>query len=579
MTLAADLSKVSHYWTFIGTSNYAVTGATPTIGTDLTGAVLNPGDWLQIANRGTVTVPDLHWVTIGGDLLAKARADRLFGLQPWSAAAWEQGALTLFQGDIYRASRPIAGTDPSPSPTVTPLDLALSGTTRNDLTGSGLDTLHPAPSDGDVERATAGGTIASLNVPFSGHTYAANDGFVYTSDPRFAGQGTTQDGFAFDQGWISVGQMSPIADPLRLTPQPAASPWQRLDISGGLKVAQDDSQLPQTAPGGQVWIVLSSAQAGNKQALFGYDQAAAQWQQLGGNDGTGLDLTGGTVIYPKSLFYPGVPPTNLSQLVPQPSIVGDTLWCTNDAGYPVEVAVSKDGTTWTANHPSRLDSNLTGANRPAKADYPTQLLVGMASGQAKITHIANRSRDWVPVAEPVIPPAIRAEKAKTYVNATRSDMRAIYSGLRLSGLVYARSPTIMFLVLGGTQLTGGRRCDITYDYDLHLLKEGTYDYTLVGDMGFGSNGMDGRVQMAWDDTNNRIQQATVARYDISLTVVGGRVLFAAELKYRRVAGNRHTNFITRGFLYGANVSRVTLAGIGFTNAADFNMNSHLMGEW
>jgi hypothetical protein len=151
--------------------------------------------------------------------------------------------------------------------------------------------------------------------------------------------------------------------------------------------------------------------------------------------------------------------------------------------------------------------------------------------------------------------------------------------LRLTGQIYARSPTIPYLIVGGTQLTGGRRCDIVYDYDLHLLKEGTYDYTLVGDLGFGNDGLNGRIQLSWDDTNNRIQQATVARYEIDVAIVGGRVLFTAQMNYRRIAGNRHTEFVTRGFLYGANVSRVTLAGIGFSTAADFNMNSHLMGEW
>jgi hypothetical protein len=349
-------------------------------------------------------------------------------------------------------------------------------------------------------------------------------------------------------------------------------------IDGGLKVAQTDAALPQSAPAGEVWIVLSSGQAAGQQALYAYDPGTGLWQPLGGG-GTPIDLTGGAIVYPKSLFYPGEPPADLSQTVPQPSIAGDTLWCINGAGYPVEVAFSRNGTDWTENHPSRLDSNLTGANRPAKADYPTQLCVGMAGGKAKITHIADRSRGWVEVAEPVIPPTIRAEKAKTYVNATRSDLRAIYSGLRLTGQVYARSPTVMFLVIGGTQLTGGRRCDIAYDYDLQLLREGTYDYTLVGDIGFGSNGLDGRIQMAWDDTNNRIQQATVAKYEVDVTIVGGRVLFSAQVNYRRITNNRHAQFLVRGFLYGSNVSRITLAGIGFTSAADFNMNSHLMGEW
>ena len=73
-------------------------------------------------------------------------------------------------------------------------------------------------------------------------------------------------------------------------PDDATSPWVKVDISGGLKVAGDDSQLPVAgAPAGQVWIVLSSATAGGEQALYGFDQGTGQWQQLGGG-GMPLDL-------------------------------------------------------------------------------------------------------------------------------------------------------------------------------------------------------------------------------------------------------------------------------------------------
>ena len=208
-----------------------------------------------------------------------------------------------------------------------------------------------------------------------------------------------------------------------------------------------------------------------------------------------------------------------------------------------------------------------------------QMNVGIVNNEARITHIADRNRNWQKVAEPVIPPMIRAERAKEYVNKTRSDLRAIHDGLRLTGQVYTRSPTTMFMVIGGTQLTGGRRCDLTYDYDYIVLKDGYFDYTLVGDIGFGNDGLDGRIQLAWDDTGNRIQQATVARYEIDVTKVGGRVLFSAQVNFRRVNNNKHVQFVVRGFLFGGNANRVTLAGIGFTQPADFNMNAHLVGTW
>lgn len=88
--------------------------ATPIIGRDLGGAILNPGDWIQIANRGTAAAPDLHWVTIGGDLLAKARADKLFSLQQWVDGSWEKGALVTNQGSIYRAKQAVTTGDAEP---------------------------------------------------------------------------------------------------------------------------------------------------------------------------------------------------------------------------------------------------------------------------------------------------------------------------------------------------------------------------------------------------------------------------------------------------------------------------------
>lgn len=189
MTTSGDLSQVSHYWTFIGTPNTQVVAATPQIGVDLDGAVLNPGDWLQIANRGTPTAPDLHWVTVGGDLLAKQRADRLFGLQPWTAGGWEAGSLVVYGGDVFRASQPVTQADPDPT------------------------------------------------------------------DP--------------------------------------AGPWQKLDISGGLKVASDDTGLPATAPAGQVWFVLASQLGHGKPSLLHYDAGSTSWKVLGGAGGVPLGLTGG----------------------------------------------------------------------------------------------------------------------------------------------------------------------------------------------------------------------------------------------------------------------------------------------
>ena len=79
-------------------------------------------------------------------------------------------------------------------------------------------------------------------------------------------------------------------------PDTQPTPWQLVNISGGLKVAQIDSGLPQTAPPGQVWVVLGSARAGNKQALYAFDQGVGDWQRLGGDGGTPMDLTPNTEL-------------------------------------------------------------------------------------------------------------------------------------------------------------------------------------------------------------------------------------------------------------------------------------------
>lgn len=189
-TTANDLSKVSHYWTFIGSPNTVVTATTPRIGTDLQGAVLNPGDWLQVANRGTVTAPDLHWVTVGGDLLAKARAERLFGLSPWAAGGWEQGSLVVHGESMYRATQPVTATDPAP------------------------DASAPTPN-----------------------------------------------------------------------------PWAKIPVSGGTKVAPDDSSLPLSAPSDEIWLVLSSSKAGGVPGLFTFDTATGLWMQLGGRGGAPIDMS------------------------------------------------------------------------------------------------------------------------------------------------------------------------------------------------------------------------------------------------------------------------------------------------
>ena len=250
-------------------------------------------------------LPDLHWVTIGGDLLAKARADRLFGLQPWLAAGWEQGSLVIFDGDIYRADQPVMANDPNPAvsqPTIDPITLPVHQGQSVDDWNTGLQASLPAV--GSVNVGNWIQVISAMTMqtggPFAGRNLSPGDRFVWTGSGNVSGT-TDNEGIEIDTGWAyypSASTSPPTgAIPDTVTTQAVPTPWSKVDISGGLKMAGDDNGLPGSAPAGEVWIVLSSAQAGGKQALFAYDQGALKWEELGGGaGGQPIDLTHGTPL-------------------------------------------------------------------------------------------------------------------------------------------------------------------------------------------------------------------------------------------------------------------------------------------
>jgi hypothetical protein len=196
---ATGAAHSSQYWVWTGAAGYTVQPADPKgLGTDLPGVVLQVGDWLQVAaqagsNPGDPTT--YHWSHIGGDLLARSRADSLYGLAGWVAGNYEKGSLVNYNGDIYRADRAVL------------------------------------PAD------TAPGTKASAGPP------------VIT-----------------------------------------AAPWTKVPLSGGVKSVPTDADLPATAPSTEVYLVLSSAKAGAKPALYSYDAGSTQWLELGGGSATPLTL-------------------------------------------------------------------------------------------------------------------------------------------------------------------------------------------------------------------------------------------------------------------------------------------------
>ena len=194
---ATGVQHVSQYWVWTGQAGYAIQASDPKgIGVDLPGVVMQVGDWLQVSSKVGLNPGDpvtYHWSHIGGDLLARSRADSLFGLKPWAAGNYESGSLVVYQGAIHRATGAVGPTD------------------------------------------TAPGT--------------------------------------------------------------AGAPWAMIPLTAGVKNVPADGDLPPTAPASDVYLVLNSAKAGSKPALFSYDVAAVKWQQLGGsNTGKGLDLTGGQMM-------------------------------------------------------------------------------------------------------------------------------------------------------------------------------------------------------------------------------------------------------------------------------------------
>ena len=213
---ATGAQHASQYWVWTGQAGYVIKAADPKgIGADLATVVMQVGDWLQVSSKAGTNPGDpltYHWSHIGGDLLARSRADSLFGLNPWAAGNYEKGSLVVYQGAIYRATGPVAPTD------------------------------------------TAPGTLAVAPVP------------------------------------AGPGGVPPAV------PGVSAAPWALIPLTAGVKNVPADDNLPATAPGSDVYLVLNSSKAGGKPALFSYDTAASKWVQLGGSTGTGLDLSGGQMM-------------------------------------------------------------------------------------------------------------------------------------------------------------------------------------------------------------------------------------------------------------------------------------------
>ena len=93
--------------------------------------------------------------------------------------------------------------------------------------------------------------------------------------------------------WSATGPVT-AAD---TAPGTTGAPWQQVTLAAGVRWVSADADLPASAPVGEIYFVLQSAQAGGSGALFYWDNANAQWLPLGGaGGGDPMDLTSGIPV-------------------------------------------------------------------------------------------------------------------------------------------------------------------------------------------------------------------------------------------------------------------------------------------
>jgi len=288
------------------------------LGVDLAGAVLQVGDWLQVVNRGTPQAPDMHWTHIGGDLLAKARADLLYGLQSWAQGTWEAGALVVYNGKVWRAARAITAADGAPGSRLFPFTVAASPSAG--LVGVSMGTALARLSGsaaGDWIECTADTNLGSQG-PFATTSIQRGDRFVSIGDPVI--NGVTIDGYTVSRGVIRVPAAAVAAGGTNWVPispvEIPSSTWTPIDIDAGLKTVADDAALPRVPLPNDLIFVISSARNHNKPSLLMWDVVARDWVVVGG--GLPMDLSGGV-----GLTNIGTP---IGSIVAWPSVTIPSGW-------------------------------------------------------------------------------------------------------------------------------------------------------------------------------------------------------------------------------------------------------------
>ena len=299
LTASGDLSKTSHYFTWVGSPNYVVQAGDPNIGGDLAGAILNPGDWLQVANQGGDGTGvganggpiNLKWVNVGGDLLAKSRGDHLFGLNTFTPGSWEKGSVVSYNNALYKAKDGVIGTDIAPgdqsgqkgvwSLTV-PVDVT-TGTnidiTLTDVLAGVTHVVSHTVAAGETAQQTATALTQAINaLPATSALVTAVDSALWPGVVDVKGN---NDGFAFT---LSSSTTSVATAEVNPAVMPAANKWEKIDLAAGIQWVPSDGDLPAAgANDGELYFVLQSAMAGGAGEVYYWDSSVNKWLPSGGD--------------------------------------------------------------------------------------------------------------------------------------------------------------------------------------------------------------------------------------------------------------------------------------------------------
>ena len=514
--------------------------ATPIIGRDLNGAILNPGDWVQIANRGTAAAPNLHWVTVGGDLLAKARGDKLFGLNQWVAGGWEKGSLVVHSNTIYRAKQGIIAGDPAPdassgvaqlneidiySPIVdgTKFIITIDGqqVTYTSLPGDDaaavgqglMDAVNRTSATARLMLASPSSVIfppgANINViHLTGRTVGKS--YTVTVSPMAAG--------AASQSVLSSATTTPPV-------APTFNPWEKVDLSGGVRWVMTDGDLPTQAPAGELYFILASPKyGGGTGSLVYFDSGANKWMPLGGAGGRALELSGGLVVYPRNYY---MTQTEVDNGDPEPAgrIKGDLLML----GKTGHVKIW-DGTAWVFGVYSLPFGNTANANKIAYIDSNGNPAL---TGKTFDDEFKDRLTKFAPS---VGQPPKSAGPGAGASNITALSFMPILQSGSYRQIRYVDKTTTFLLYLRGTGFNAGD--EVTYmEHQCFVANNATYArtasnqkiaYDVPSDMVYFPIAK-------WD--NNNLQKAnTMGHVSLDYCIMGHNYHFFYQIEFTRIDG-------------------------------------------